>query len=75
MLGRETSNQTNKQTNGIIQNSLRNNDCVAFKMQNKEIELALWSRGRVDGSESEGPRFNPHVRTKLFHHILNGCSK
>ena len=30
------------------------------------IELALRSRGRVDGSQSGEPRFNPHVGQKLF---------
>ena len=31
------------------------------------IELALWSRDRrVDGSQSEGPQFDPRVRYKLF---------
>ena len=29
-------------------------------------EFALWSRGRVDGSQSEGPRFDPCVSQKLF---------
>ena len=24
----------------------------------------LWSRGRVDGSQSKGPRFNSHVRQR-----------
>ena len=31
-----------------------------------ELILALWSRGRIDGSQSEGPRFDPHIRQKLF---------
>ena len=30
------------------------------------LELALWSRGWEDGSQSEGPRFDPHVRKKRF---------
>ena len=29
-----------------------------------------WSRGRVDASQSEGPRFDPHVS---FLPILDGC--
>ena len=29
-------------------------------------ELALWSWGRVDGSQSEGLRFDPHVSQKFF---------
>ena len=29
-------------------------------------ELAFWSRGRVDGSHSEGPRFDPPCETKTF---------
>ena len=35
------------------------------------LELALWSRGRVDGSQSEGPRFDPCVTLKLFYQILD----
>ena len=31
------------------------------------LYLALWSKGRVDGSNSGRPRFDPH--------ILNGCSR
>ena len=41
----------------------------------KHQELPLWSRGRVDGSRSGGPRFDPHVRPKTFYHILDGCSR
>ena len=26
------------------------------------IELALWSGGRVEGSQLDRPRFDPHVR-------------
>ena len=37
-------------------------------------ELPLWSRGRVDGSHSEGPRFDSRVRRK-FYHILDGCCR
>ena len=29
-------------------------------------ELALWSRGRVDGSQLEGPRFDPHASLNIF---------
>ena len=29
-------------------------------------ELAHWSKGRVDGSQTEGPWFDPHVKQKLF---------
>ena len=42
-------------------------------MQTKE--LALCSRGRVDGSQSEGPQFDPPVCRKLFMDIVGyGCS-
>ena len=31
-----------------------------------QFVIALWSRGRVDGSHSEGPRFDPTASRKLF---------
>ena len=36
------------------------------KVHNDLLTLALWSRGRVDGSQSEGPGFDPHVSQKVF---------
>ena len=30
------------------------------------VELALWSRGRVDGSQLEGAQIDPHERRMLF---------
>ena len=30
------------------------------------LELVVWSWGIVDGSQLEGPRFDPHVGQKLF---------
>ena len=38
-------------------------------------ELALLSRGRVDGSQSEGPQFDPHVCRMFFYPILDSCSR
>ena len=35
-------------------------------------ELVLWTKGRVDGSLSEGPWIDPHVRQKPFYHIIDG---
>ena len=34
---------------------------VRKKAKAKLCELPLWSRGRVDGSHSEGPQFDPRV--------------
>ena len=33
------------------------------------IKLPLWSRGRVDGLQSEGPWFDPHAGPKTLYHI------
>ena len=41
----------------------------------EDMELALWSSGIVDGSRSGGPWFDPPVRTKTFHHVLDECDR
>ena len=31
-----------------------------------KLELVLWSRGRVDGLQKKGPRFDPPCETEIF---------
>ena len=42
------------------------NICSYLVTYSISTELALWSKSRVDGSLSEGPRFDPHLRQKCF---------
>ena len=44
----------------------RNHYTRALPLAVFNLELALWSRGRVVGSQPEGPRFDPHVSLKRF---------
>ena len=39
---------------------------LAFFVTPVTFIIALWSRGRLDGSKSEGPWFDLHVRQKLL---------
>ena len=44
--------------------TVSNTDSV--KIHTYRVQLALWSRGRIDGSQLERPRFDPHVSQKFF---------
>ena len=39
---------------------------ITFNVVSDTTEKELWSRGRVDGSQLEGLRFDPHVRQNIF---------
>ena len=46
------------------QGSIKCNEIVKVHLLLKK-QLELWSKGKADGSQSEVPRFDPHVCQKL----------